>query len=64
MRPGVLHAGRQCHGLAFGERGIRDVDLVVGEIGADIRVERDFARLGCADAACGIAAAVGCQEIT
>jgi hypothetical protein len=45
VRPGVLHAGGQGNGGALRQRGARDVDVVVREIGPDVGIERDPARL-------------------
>jgi len=45
VRPGVLHASGQGDGGALGQRGARDVDVVMREIGPDVGVERDLARL-------------------
>jgi len=45
VRPGVLHARGQGDRRALGQRGARDVDVVVREIGSDVRVERYLARL-------------------
>ncbi len=45
VRPGVLHTRGQGDRGALGQRGARDVDVVVREIGPDVGVERDLARL-------------------
>ena len=44
MGPGVLHTRGQSDGGALRERGARDVDVVMREIGADVRIERDLLR--------------------
>jgi len=43
VRPRILHSRRQCNRLSFGQLRTGDIDVVVGQIGPDICIERDLA---------------------
>jgi hypothetical protein len=40
MRPGILHGRRQRDRLALDQLGGREIDVVMREVGSDVRIER------------------------
>ena len=46
MRPGILHARRQRHRVALDQLRLGDINVVMRQIGADIRIQRHLLRRG------------------